>query len=487
MQSSPCLPPAELFIAGDFRPARAGDRFAVHNPADGALIAAVADASEVDAAEAVAAAAAAFSDWRTRSGRERGRCLRDWHAAILREAERLARIITWEQGKPLAEARAEVAYAADFLDWYAEEARRAVGEIIPSPHPGRRLLAQPVPVGLVLAITPWNFPLAMLARKAAAALAAGCTLIAKPAEQTPLTALAFAEIAMQAGLPAGCLNVLPTSTPAPLTRAVLADPRVRKLTFTGSAATGQELMRACAADLKRIALELGGCAPLLVFADADIERAVQATVASRFRNAGQTCISVNRVLVEAALHTDFLEHLVRRVEALRLGPGDAADVDLGPLIDDAAITSLEAWVNAAQASGARLLTGGGRHPAGPRFFKPTVLAVPEAGCAGLGQEIFGPLLTVQHFTDEAAAITAANATPMGLAAYLQGGDTGRLWRVAEQLEAGMVGVNEVALGSEVMPFGGVKQSGFGREGWRDGMREFLDMRCIAFGAEPDPV
>jgi succinate-semialdehyde dehydrogenase/glutarate-semialdehyde dehydrogenase len=445
-------------------------------------VAEVADAAAADATLAVEAAATAFPAWSRRSGRERGRCLRDWHVALLAEAEDLARLITREQGKPLAEAQAEVAYAADFLDWYAEEARRATGEVIPAPVPGRRLLAVPVPVGLVLAITPWNFPLAMLARKAAAALAAGCTLIAKPAEQTPLTALAFAGLGHRAGLPAGCLNVLPTSAPAPLTAAVLADTRVRKLTFTGSTATGRELMRAAAGDIKRLSLELGGCAPMLVLADADLERAVRATVASRFRNAGQTCISVNRVLVESAVFEPFLERLVARVEALRVGPGEAADSEIGPLIDDAAVARVADWVARARASGARLCTGGERHPAGPRYFRPTVLELPESGCAGLGEEVFGPVLTVQPVRDEAAAIAAANATSMGLAAYLQGQDLERLWRMAERLEAGMVGVNEVALGSEVTPFGGVKQSGFGREGWRDGLEEFLDTRFIAFGS-----
>jgi succinate-semialdehyde dehydrogenase / glutarate-semialdehyde dehydrogenase len=388
-----------------------------------------------------------------------------------------------EQGKPLQESRSEVLYGASFIEWFAEEAKRAYGEIIPETVRGRKLLVLKEPVGIAAAITPWNFPIAMLTRKLGPALAAGCTVLAKPAEDTPLSALAVALLAEEAGLPPGVINVVPASrerTPA-VVDVWLKDARVRKISFTGSTVVGKHLMRESADTLKRVSLELGGNAPFIVFDDADLDKAVEGAIASKFRNSGQTCVCANRILVQDRVFDAFAEKLAAAVARLKVGAAWEEGVEQGPLINDRALAKVEQHLNDAVSKGARVLTGGKRHSRGGTFFQPTVVAgaTPEMKLAN--EETFGPVAPLFRFNDENEAISLANATPFGLAAYFYARDLGRVWRVATALECGMVGVNEGIISTEVAPFGGVKESGFGREGARQGLDEFLNVKYVAMG------
>lgn len=468
----------DAFLAGDW--IKGDRRFPVKNPATGAVIAEVADMGAPDAQAAVAAAKDAFPAWSGALAKERSAVLRRWFDLIVKDAERLARLITAEGGKPLAEARGEVAYGASFVEWYAEEAKRAYGRVVPTTAPQRRYLTIKQPIGVAAAITPWNFPLGMVTRKAAPALAAGCTLVLKPAEQTPLTALALAELATEAGVPAGVLNVIPTSDPKAVGKALCDSPVVRKLSFTGSTEVGKILMAQCAGTVKRLSLELGGNAPFLVFEDADLEAAAAAVMAAKFRNAGQVCTTPNRVLVHDRVHDAFAEILAEKVRALKVGPGDEDGVQVGPLIDMDGVAKVERLVGESVKAGAEALAGGARHPAGAQFFAPTVLAGVTPQMPVFREEIFGPVVPLIRFAGDEEAVRLANDTPYGLAAYVFAKDQSRIWRVAERLEYGMVSVNEGLMSNEVTPFGGMKESGLGREGGAEGLDEFLETKFVSF-------
>ena len=471
-------------IVGGARIAAAGQRcFPVLNPASGAEIACVPDCGAPEALAAVDAAQSAFPEWKSRTAKERSALMKAWFARLTANQEDLARLISLEQGKPLAESRGEVSYGAAFVEWFAEEAKRAYGETIPEPVRGRKLLAVKEPVGVAAVITPWNFPLAMLTRKAAPALAAGCTLVAKPAEDTPLTALAMAALAEEAGIPKGVLNIVTASRErAPeIAEAWMRDSRVRKISFTGSTAVGKRLMEQSAATLKRVSLELGGNAPFLVFDDADLDAAVQGAMLSKFRNTGQTCVCANRIFVQSSVYDAFARKLTAAVSRLRVGPADAGDSEQGPLINQRAVAKVEEHIADALAKGAHTLTGGKRHSLGAAFFEPTVLTevTPEMRMAN--EETFGPVAPLFRFADEAEAIHLANSTPFGLAAYLYARDIGRIMRVTDALEFGMVSVNEGIFSTEVAPFGGVKESGIGREGARQGLEEYQNWKYICLG------
>ncbi|MBV2234488.1 MAG: NAD-dependent succinate-semialdehyde dehydrogenase [Sterolibacterium sp.] len=474
---------AQAFINGCWQDAAGGARFAVHDPASGALLAQVADLDARDTQAAIAAAEAALPAWRALTGKARGQWLRRWFELIEAHGEDLARLMTAEQGKPLAEARGEVTYAASFVEWFAEEARRVCGDVLDSPLPGKRMLVLKQPVGVCAAITPWNFPAAMITRKVAPALAAGCTVIVKPAEQTPLTALALAELALRAGLPAGVLNVVTGSAAqAPLIGGVLtASPVVRKLSFTGSTEVGRLLMAQCAPTVKKISLELGGNAPFIVFDDADLDAALAGVMHCKFRNSGQTCISANRLLVQAGIYDEFAARLQAAMSTLKVGHGLEDGVTTGPLIDQAALEKIEHHVTDALTHGARLRCGGQRHALGGSFYAPTLLTdvTPQMLCSRA--ESFGPLVPMLKFDTEAAAIELANDSDAGLAAYFYSRDLSRIWRVAEALEYGMVGINSSAISSEIGPFGGIKQSGIGREGSKYGIEEYLELKYLSFG------
>lgn len=455
----------------------AARRIEIANPATGEPLASVPALGEAETHAAIAAAADAWPAWRVRPARERSAILRNWFEQIVRHREDLARIMTAEQGKPLAEARGEIAYAASFIEWFAEEGKRAYGDIIPAPTPGQRIVVTREPVGVCAAITPWNFPAAMITRKAAPALAAGCPMVVKPASQTPLTALALAALGERAGIPPGVLSVV--TGPAGETGAALAaDPRVRKLSFTGSTEVGRILMAQAAATIKKISLELGGNAPFIVFDDADLEAAVEGALASKYRNAGQTCVCANRFYIHDKVYDAFAARLVRAVETLKVGNGAEAGVAVGPLIDESAVAKVEAHIADAVAHGARILTGGARHVLGRTFFTPTVLVGANAAMAVAREETFGPLAPLFRFHTEDEVVALANDTEYGLASYFYARDLGRAWRVAERLEYGMVGVNTGIISNEVAPFGGVKQSGIGREGSRYGIGEYLAIKYI---------
>jgi succinate-semialdehyde dehydrogenase/glutarate-semialdehyde dehydrogenase len=454
--------------------------FPVFNPATGAIIAQVADCGADEAHAAIAAAHAALPAWSAMLAKDRAALLRQWGELILAHTETLAQTITAEGGKPLAEGRGEVAYGAAFCEWYAEEGKRAYGRIIPQTVASRRYVVIKQPVGVVAAITPWNFPLGMITRKAAPALAAGCTIVLKPAEATPLTALKLAELAAEAGIPKGVLNVV-TSNDAPLIGKVLCDsPLVRKLSFTGSTRVGKLLAAQCAGTVKRVSLELGGNAPFVIFEDADIDVAVTAVMAAKFRNAGQVCTTPNRILVQAAIYDRFAAALAEKVRTLKVGPGDQDGVQVGPLISGAGVDKVERLVKAALATGAAAPAGGARHDAGAQFFAPTVLTGVQPDMDVAQEEIFGPVLPLIKFDTEEDAIRIANDTPYGLQAYFFARDVARAWRVAEKLEYGMVCVNDGLMSNEVAPFGGYKESGVGREGGQEGLEEFLETKLISF-------
>lgn len=476
----PSLLRAQAWVNGAWQSADRGRVIEVRNPATRELLVAVPDMGAAETERAIAAAEAAWPAWRARPAHERGAILRQWFELMSAHADDLARILTSEQGKPLAEARGEIHYAALYLQWYAEEAKRVYGETIPSSSVDKRILVLKQPVGVCAAITPWNFPAAMITRKAGPALAAGCAMIVKPARQTPLTALALAELASRAGVPDGVLSVL-TGDARAIGAALTASPAVRKLSFTGSTETGRRLMAACAPTVKRMSLELGGNAPFLVFDDADLEAAVEGAIASKYRNSGQTCVCANRFLVQAGVHDRFAEALAERAARLRVGNGMDEGVEQGPLIDEAALRKVEEHVADAVRHGAKILCGGRRHALGGTWFEPTVLTGVCATMRCFREETFGPLAPIARFRTEAEGVALANASELGLAAYFFTRDLARALRVAEDLESGMVGVNTGVLTHEGIPFGGVKQSGLGREGGRYGIEEYLEIKYVGLG------
>jgi succinate-semialdehyde dehydrogenase/glutarate-semialdehyde dehydrogenase len=477
------LLPGRNFIGG-WCEAQEGRRFDVTDPATDAVFAGVPDSGAVDARAALEAAHAAFADWRKVPARQRAALLKRWNDLILANQEDLGRLISTEQGKPLAEGRGEVAYAASYVEWFAEEATRANGDVIPAPVPGRRMFALKEAVGVVAAITPWNFPAAMIARKIAPALAAGCTVVCKPAEDTPLTSLALVRLAEEAGLPPGVLNIVTASRQraAEVVDVWLDDPRVRKISFTGSTPVGKHLARRSADTLKKLSLELGGNAPFIVFDDADLDAAVEGLMAAKFRNGGQTCVSPNRVFVQAGAHDAFVEKLAARIAALQVGPASDERSQIGPMINARAVDKIERHVSDAVERGARIVVGGQRLAAlGANYFAPTLLADADATMACACEETFGPVVPVTRFATEAEVIAAANGTPYGLAAYFFSSNVQRIWRVAEALESGLVGVNEGALAAEAAPFGGVKESGYGREGSVHGLDDYMSLKYVCQG------
>ncbi|MCA1925746.1 MAG: NAD-dependent succinate-semialdehyde dehydrogenase [Thiobacillus sp.] len=470
----------KVLIAGHWQDAADGARMTVRNPASDAPVGHVPRCTEEDTAGAVEAAHKAFAGWRTQTAKARAQFLRRWFDLVLLHREELARIMVSEQGKPLAEARGEIDYAASFIDWFAGEARRINGEVMASPWADRRLFTLRQPVGVAALITPWNFPAAMLARKAAAALAAGCTVVAKPASQTPFTALALAELAQRAGLPAGVLNVI-TGEAATIGGVLTTHPLVSKLSFTGSTDVGKYLLARCAGSLKRVSLELGGNAPFIVFDDADLDAAVAGALASKFRNGGQTCVCANRVFVQAGVYDAFAGKFAPAVARLNAGEGLAPGVDIGPMISDSAVSRIESQVADALARGATVLAGGARHPRGGRFFQPTVLGDCTPAMALCRSETFGPVAPLIRFEREADALAMANDSEYGLAAYAYTRDLARAWRVAETLEYGMVGINTGLMSTAEASFGGMKQSGLGREGGLYGIDEYLETKSLALG------
>ena len=483
--SDPELLRKDLFIEGEWVAASDGARFDVVDPADGSAIAAVASASRDDTRRAIAAAAAALPEWAARTARERAAIMRRWFDLIVEAADDLGTILTAEQGKPFPEARGEILFGAAFIEWFAEEAKRVYGETIPQNTPDRRLFVLKQPIGVCAAITPWNFPMAMIPRKAGPAIAAGCTMVLKPASATPLSALALAELAGRAGIPRGVFSVVPGAASV-VGDELATNPTVRKLTFTGSTEVGKALMAKCAGTIKKVSLELGGNAPLIVFDDADLDGAVEGAIASKFRNMGQTCVCANRILVQDGVYDVFVEKFSAAVKALRVGPGFDEGVDQGPLIDDAAVAKVEEHIADALAGGATVAAGGGRHALGGTYFEPTVLAGTTPSMKIAREETFGPVAPVFRFSTEQEAVELANATEYGLAAYFFAGDVARVWRVGEQLEFGIVGVNTGAFSYEGAPFGGYKESGIGREGSHHGIDEFLELKYLCLGAVRPP-
>jgi succinate-semialdehyde dehydrogenase/glutarate-semialdehyde dehydrogenase len=484
--SAPVLRDAALFrerayLDGAWVEADDTASFEVTNPADGTRLGRVADLGVAETRRAIEAAAAAWPAWRARTARDRAAVLRRWHDLILEAQDDLALLLTLECGKPLAEARGEVAYGASFLEWFAEEAKRVYGEIIPATTPGRRLLVLREPIGVVAALTPWNFPNAMITRKVAPALAAGCPVVVKPAEDTPFSALALAVLAARAGVPAGVFNVVTTSRPELVGLELSTHPVVRKLSFTGSTEVGRLLMGQCAGTVKKVSLELGGNAPFIVFDDADLEAAVQGAMASKFRNAGQTCVCANRFLVDDTVYDAFAAALGQAMSGLTVGPGTEPGVQQGPLINAAGVAKVDALVADAVAKGARVALGGERHRLGGGFYQPTLLLDVTPKMRVAREEIFGPVAALFRFSGETQAIAMANDTQYGLAAYFYARDVGRIWRVAEALEYGIVGVNEGIISTEVAPFGGIKQSGIGREGSRSGIDDFVEIKYVCQG------
>lgn len=467
------------FINGQWIGADSGKTFPVTNPATGEIIAEVANCGSAETQRAIEAAAAALPAWRAKTAHQRGRLLRQWHDLIMAKADELGSLMTNEQGKPLAEARGEVRYGASFIEWFAEEGKRAYGDIIPAQQANQRLLVMKEPVGVVAAITPWNFPIAMITRKVAPALAAGCTVVLKPSEETPLSALALAELAQQAGIPDGVLNIITGLNAAEIGQTLTQSPIVRKLSFTGSTAVGKLLLRQCADTVKKVSLELGGNAPFIVFEDADLDAAAEGALASKYRNAGQTCICSNRIFVQESIYDAFLERFTPLVAAQKIGPGAEKGVQIGPLINQKAVGKVQRLLGDALGKGARVLTGG--NSAGGNFFEPTVVADINPGMDIMREEIFGPVAPIIRFSTEAEVVQMANNTEYGLAAYFYGRDVSRIFRVAEALEYGMVGVNTGMISSAVAPFGGVKESGIGREGSFYGLEEFLETKLVCIG------
>ncbi len=471
---------AQALVGGAWADADGGETFVVTNPATGAPIGKVPMMGAAETRRAIEAARVAQIEWRRRTARERSQILRKWHELMLAHADDLALLMTTEQGKPLAEARGEVVYAASFLEWFAEEGKRVCGDVLASPAADRRLVVVKEPVGVCAAITPWNFPLAMITRKVGPALAAGCTMVLKPAEDTPLSALALAVLAERAGVPAGVLSVV-TGDAVAIGGELTANPVVRKLTFTGSTEVGRILMRQSADTIKKLSLELGGNAPFIVFDDADLDAAVEGAIASKYRNAGQTCVCANRLYVHDKVYDAFARKLVAAVAQLKVGHGVEPGVLQGPLINEDAVAKVESHIADALDKGARVLAGGKRHPMGGTFFEPTVLADVTPAMRVAKEETFGPLAPLFRFHTDDEVVGIANDTEFGLASYFYSRDIGRIWRVAEALEYGMVGINTGLISNEVAPFGGVKQSGLGREGSRYGIEDYLEIKYLCMG------
>jgi len=469
------------FIDGAWVDAEGGETFDVKNPATGKIIATLPDMGASETRTAIEAAEAAFADWRGRVAGERSRVLKKWYQLIMDAQEDLAQILTAEMGKSLAEARGEIAYGASFIEWFAEEGKRLYGDVIPQHQADKRIIVLKQPIGVVAAITPWNLPNAMITRKVAPALAVGCPVVVKPAAETPLSALALAELAERAGLPKGLLNIVGGKKSRDIGGEMCANQTVRKLTFTGSTEVGRVLMRQCADDIKKVSLELGGNTPFIVFDDADIDAAIEGAMASKYRNSGQTCVCANRLYVQAGVYDQFVEKLAEKVAAMKVGDGTEDGVVQGPLNNEAAIEKVEEHIADALGKGAALVTGGKRHDLGGSFFEPTILRDVTREMKVAREETFGPVAPVFKFEDEADVVAQANDTEFGLASYFYARDLSRVWRVAEALEYGMVGINTGILSTEVAPFGGVKQSGLGREGSRYGIEDYVEVKylCMA--------
>ena len=468
------------YIDGAWVEAQGRPAIDVDNPATGEIIGVVPRLGRAETRQAIDAAARALPSWRRKTAKERAQALRRWFDLMMANQDDLARLMTTEQGKPLSESRGEVAYAAAFLEWFGEEAKRVYGDTIPPHQSDKRIVVIKEPVGVVACITPWNFPLAMITRKAGPAIAAGCTVVLKPASQTPFSALALAELAERAGIPGGVFNVI-TGSAADIGAELTSNPIVRKLSFTGSTETGKLLMAQCAGTVKKISLELGGNAPFVVFDDADLDAAVEGAIQSKYRNTGQTCVCANRLLVQDAVHDAFTSKLADAVRKLKPAAGLEEGATQGPLIDDKAVEKVESHIADATSRGATVLVGGHRHPRGGRFFEPTILTGVTPSMAVAREETFGPVAPIFRFRTEADAVALANDTEFGLAAYFYGRDIGRIWRVAEALEYGIVGINTGLISTEVAPFGGMKESGLGREGSKYGIEEFLEIKYLCMG------
>jgi succinate-semialdehyde dehydrogenase/glutarate-semialdehyde dehydrogenase len=475
--NDPSLLETRCLVAGEWVAAASGKVISVTDPATGAAVATVPSLSRAEVAHAITAAEAAQGAWAARPAKERANILRRWFDLVIAATDDLALILTSEQGKPLAEAKGEIAYAASYVEWFAEEAKRIYGDTIPGPTPDRRIVILKQPVGVTAAITPWNFPAAMITRKIAPALAAGCAMVLKPASQTPLTALALAVLAERAGFPPGLLSVV-TGSAREIGAELTGNPTVRKLSFTGSTEVGKELMKQCAETVKRTSMELGGNAPFIVFDDADIDAAVEGAITSKYRNAGQTCVCANRLFVQSAVHDAFVQRLSQRVAQFKVGAGTEPGVEIGPLIDAAAVTKVQELLDDATAKGATLAVGGQPHALGGTFFEPTIVTGTTRDMAFFSEEIFGPVAPIFRFETEEEVIRLANDTPFGLASYFFGRDIGRVFRVAESLEYGMVGVNTGMISNEVAPFGGIKESGQGREGSRYGIEDYVEVKYL---------
>lgn len=468
------------YVDGQWIQANSRKTFDVDNPATLEIIGKVPQLSAAETRQAIEAANGAFPAWSKRVAKERAAILRRWFDLVMENQDDLARLMTLEQGKPLAESRGEVVYGASFLEWFAEEAKRVYGDTIPQHQADKRLVVIKQPIGVVACITPWNFPLAMITRKAAPAVAAGCTVVLKPAEQTPLSALALAELADRAGVPKGVFNVI-TGDPKEIGSELTSNPTVRKLSFTGSTEVGKLLMAQCAGTVKKISLELGGNAPFIVFDDADLDAAVEGAIASKYRNTGQTCVCANRLLIQDGIYDAFAEKLAAAAKKLKPASGLEPESTQGPLIDDAAVAKVESHIRDAEAKGAKILIGGKRHALGGRFFEPTILTDVTPAMRLAHEETFGPVAPLFRFKTETDAIALSNDTEYGLAAYFYGRDIARIWRVAEALEYGIVGINTGIISTEVAPFGGMKESGIGREGSKYGIEEYLEIKYLCFG------
>ena len=470
----------QCYVDGQWACADNGATFDVFNPADGSKLGEVPQMGQAETARAIDAAAVALPAWASKTAKERSKILRRWYELILENQQDLATIMTAEMGKPMAEALGEIVYGASFVEWFAEEAKRIYGDTIPAPSGDRRIVVIKQPVGVVASITPWNFPNAMITRKCSPALAAGCSVVIKPAEDTPFSALALAELAERAGIPNGVINIV-TGIPVEIGGEMTSNPKVRKLSFTGSTPVGKLLMKQCADTVKKVSMELGGNAPFIVFDDADLDAAVAGAMASKYRNTGQTCVCANRFLVQDSVYEVFTEKLAKAVGTLSVGSGLTSEATQGPLINKKALEKVEALVGDAIDKGAKVILGGKRSGLGHTFYEPTILTNTDTSMRMASEEIFGPVAPLYRFKTEEEAVTMANDTPFGLAAYFYSRDIGRVWRVSEALEYGMVGANEGTISSEVAPFGGVKESGVGREGSKYGIEEFLEIKYMCLG------
>ncbi len=470
----------QCYINGEWVDADDGEVIEVNNPATGEIIGTVPSLKTEQTRAAIEAANAAWKEWRSKTGKERCNALRKWYNLMMENQEDLAVLMTTEQGKPLAESRGEIAYAASFIEWFGEEAKRIYGDVINHPLPGKRIVVLKQPIGVVASITPWNFPAAMITRKCAPALAAGCPVVIRPASYTPFSALALAELAHQAGIPKGVLNVI-TGPASVQGKELTSNPIVRKLSFTGSTEIGKKLMEQCAGTVKKVSLELGGNAPFIVFDDADLDASVQGAIASKYRNTGQTCVCANRILVQDSVYDRFAKKLAEAAKQLRVGNGLEDGMQQGPLIDERAVEKVEEHISDATGKGAKVIAGGKRHKLGGTFFEPTVLTGVTTDMLVTNEETFGPVAPLFRFKDEEQAIELANATQYGLASYFYARDMGRIWRVSEGLEYGIVGINEGIISNEVAPFGGIKESGIGREGSKYGIDDFVEIKYLCMG------